>query len=791
MSSKWGVGARRLTLVLAANAILLAVLALGGILIDASRVDAGHHLPVRKSHAAQARYPIKHIIIIDKENRSFDNMFGLFPGADGASHAHTSTGKIIPLGHTPDRMLLDVGHAGAAAVLAMDNGKMDRFDLLPGAYQSGKDIADSQFRQPDIPNYWRYAQTFTLDDHFFATIIGPSFPNHLITVAASSGNTVDNPRGQIVHAWGCDGGPTSMVDGIGPDGKQFLTHPCFDFPTLPDLLQRHNVSWKYYSPPQFASGYVWNSLDAIKHIRFSSLWKTNVSKDTSFIGDVSHGRLPQVSWLVTTSWQSDHPPASICIGENWTTQVVNAVMKSRYWKDTAIFLTWDDFGGFYDHVAPPRLDYISLGPRVPTVVISPYARPHYVDHTRLEFDSFLRFVEQDFGLPALTDRDRHAPSMLSSFDFQQAPIQPQVLKPRRCPKNAYISSSPLSGQVVKAKVEHGLHSITLRIQGNTLVTVLFGPSYDLRDSQNGLLTFSQISVGDQIETRATPDPQRALVYTTFSLKDRSVTRLKDASAVVTTVDQDLSSLNAMIGKESILVDLDKKTKVILPDGTTGSLNDLVGAQAVRISGVFNTRRETVIQTSLIRILTGTTAKVTVKASHSTVSAGSKQTLTMNASSGATLTIRIRYAGGRTKSAKVKTDKHGKATYSFTVPAGANSRTSQTARVTVSSSSGGASTSFTVKRAPAEIYLRHSSVKRGQDQTVWIIGPHKAKVELQLLWPDSRYAAHTIHLDSKGLATYTFRVPNISRHVHSTTALVQATISLPTGISAARAHFKIT
>jgi phospholipase C len=116
-------------------------------------------------------------------------------------------------------------------------------------------------------------------------------------------------------------------------------------------------------------------LDAIKHIRFGPLWKTNVVRDTTFIKDVQSGHLPQVSWLVTNALESDHPPASICLGENWTVRQINAVMKSRYWKDTAIFLTWDDFGGFYDHVAPPHLDYISLGPRVPTIVISPTPGP--------------------------------------------------------------------------------------------------------------------------------------------------------------------------------------------------------------------------------------------------------------------------------------------------------------------------------------------------------------------------------------------------------------------------------
>jgi phospholipase C len=471
----------------------------------------------------RARYPITHIVIIDKENRSFDEMFGRFPGADGAWRARLSTGRVVPLGHTPDRLLLDVSHAGAAAVFAVDHGRMDRFDQLPGAWQDGTDIADTQLRRSDIPDYWRYAATFALDDHFFSTIMGPSFPNHLITVAATSGDTVDNPHGQLVRAWGCDSGPHSVVNGIDPaTGKPFVTHPCFDFRTLPDLLQQDGVSWKYYAPRPYSYGYVWNSLDAIRHIRYSPLWRTNVATDAGFLRDVASGHLPRVSWLVTDARESDHPPASICLGERWSVEVIDAVMRSRYWKDTAIFLTWDDFGGFYDHVAPPRLDYISLGPRVPSIVISPYARPHYVDHAQLEFDSFLRFIEDDFQLPSLTDRDRQARSMLSSFDFGQTPLPPLVLKPRTCPKSAYVTATRLSGRVVRLAVAHSLHSIVLRIGGGTAVTVLFGPHYDLRDRRGNRLSFRQIRPGDRIVTNGTPDPQRALVYTAGSLTDASI-----------------------------------------------------------------------------------------------------------------------------------------------------------------------------------------------------------------------------------------------------------------------------
>jgi hypothetical protein len=185
--------------------------------------------------AVAARFPIKHIVIIDKENRSFDNIFGRYPGADGATHAVISTGKTVKLGRTPDHTLLDVGHAGDAAALAMNNGRMNKFNLLPGAFQDGADIADSELAPSEVPIYYAYAKHFTLEDHMFSTIAGPSFPNHLVTVAATSDNIIDNPRGQTHHAWGCDSGRYSVVDAVDPNtGRSYLTKPCFNLKTIND-----------------------------------------------------------------------------------------------------------------------------------------------------------------------------------------------------------------------------------------------------------------------------------------------------------------------------------------------------------------------------------------------------------------------------------------------------------------------------------------------------------------------------------------------------------------------------
>jgi phospholipase C len=731
--------------------------------------------------------------MIDKENRSFDGMFGRFPGADGATHATISTGATIPLGHTPDRLFLDIGHAGDAALLAVNRGKMDRFDLLPGAQQLGRDVADSQFHEADIPNYWRYATAFTLDDHFFSTVMGPSFPNHLITVAATSGGTIDNPRGQIRHAWGCDGGKTSVVSGINSKGQRFTTHPCFNFRTLPDLLQKAHVSWKYYAPPAFTPGYVWSALDAIKHIRYSSLWKTNVPSDKQFVTDVKSGHLPAVSWLVTNSVQSDHPPAAICVGEGWTVRMINAVMKSKYWKNTAIFLTWDDFGGFYDHVPPPPLDYISLGPRVPTMVISPYAKPTYIDHTPLEFNSFLRFIEDDFHLPSLNDKtpgDKTAISMLSSFDFHQRPLAPLVLSPRKCPKSDYVTRTVLNGTVVRLEVRQKLRTIVLRIKGGSLVSIILGPSFNIRDAKDDALKFTDLSVGDKVSTNATPDPQRALVYTAFAIHDSSVTPLVRKTMVIQNVSQDGTFIDAKLGRTDVVVSLGSHASIVLADGSTGSVNDLSGGETIQVTGLLNTHSMTVVRTTDVKILGSQPIKFGVEAGYSTIEPGRKQTLTVTGVSKGKVSITVTFASKRKIQVAKSVPSSGRFVYAFSVPYNANTLSSQQALVLVTSGTSKASTSFTVSRAPVEIYASPSTVRQKGFETLSILGSKKASITITLLYPDGVYSSHKLRLSGSGQATYRFRVRKLSRRTKGHTVNVQATISRSSSVFIAVSHFKL-
>ena len=182
---------------------------------------------------AQDATQITHIVFIIKENHTFDNYFGTFPGADGATTGRLSTGQVVKLGHTPDPLLADIEHTPQAAQIGFDHGKMDGFDKIPDAIQRGQDVAMSQYYQTDIPNYWAYASHFLLADHFFTPILGPSFPNHLVTIAGTSNQTVANVHNGAPNTWGCDSGPHASVQATGPQGNTNYTSPALAFLRLP------------------------------------------------------------------------------------------------------------------------------------------------------------------------------------------------------------------------------------------------------------------------------------------------------------------------------------------------------------------------------------------------------------------------------------------------------------------------------------------------------------------------------------------------------------------------------
>jgi phospholipase C len=383
---------------------------------------------------------IQHIIFLVRENRSFDHYFGACPGADGATTATISNGQIISLGHATDATPQDLCHSLPCAEIAIDGGKMDGFDLLIGGNKLNEFIAYTQMQQQDIPNYWQYAKTFVLADHMFSSAHTDSFPNHLYTVGATSDGVINipypgptNKSADNSFSWGCDAPSDTTVQQVDADDNVDAVFPCFDFPVLPQSLSNIGVTWKYYAVPEDTEGYNFSTLDAIDSIRNGPLWSSNVVADTTFISDALTGNLPAVTWLTTGRHMTEHPPQSVCSGENWTVNALNAVMQGPDWNTTAIFLMWDDFGGFFDHVPPPTEDNFGLGARVPFLIISPYAKPGYISSTQYEASSILKFVEERFGLPPLTQRDANANDTTDSFNFDQTPLPPLVLTPRTCP----------------------------------------------------------------------------------------------------------------------------------------------------------------------------------------------------------------------------------------------------------------------------------------------------------------------------------------------------------------------
>ncbi|HYL99357.1 MAG TPA: alkaline phosphatase family protein [Blastocatellia bacterium] len=447
--------------------ISLLILAATLCLFTLTNLLASSSAPLQRAAAAQrspkagAASKVKHIIFLIKENRTFDNYFGTYSGANGTTKAVDSRGRIVPLKHQLDQ-IPDIDHSSEGARDAYDAGKMDRFELLhhrsPGRRQGnrqppvGQPSADqesetyannslTQFYQSDIPNYWTYAQEFVLGDNMFSSLMGPSFPNHLYTIAAQSGGSVDNPvtdrnigtLSMATRGWGCDI-PNQKVK-IRTSGSVKFDDACFDFTTLADELDAKHLSWRYYAPPSGKPGYIWSAFDAINHIRNGTDWN-NVVPTERFIEDAAAGRLPAVAWIVTPAMVSEHAPASVCVGENWTVSVLNALMKSPEWQSSAVFLTWDDFGGFYDHVPPQQIDGYGLGFRVPLLIISPYAKKGYIDHTLYEFSSMLRFAEDVLDLAPLSERDRKANNMMGAFDFTQRPRQPLILTQRTCSRIA-------------------------------------------------------------------------------------------------------------------------------------------------------------------------------------------------------------------------------------------------------------------------------------------------------------------------------------------------------------------
>ena len=376
------------------------------------------------------RWPIKHVVFLIKENRTFDHLFGTFPGANGVT-VGMDHGVRRPLTRGTDQATHeDIPHCYPCALLAWNEGRMDGFNQSAAADR----WAYTQLHRDQLPNYWHWASTNVLFDRFFASAQGPSFPNHLFSIAAQSGGAHDNPRRTpaLTHGsntFGCDAPPEQKVEVVDSEGSTRMVPPCFDFLTEGDLLNEAKIPWAYYAASEQQKGYIWSAYSAIRRYRdHPARWNRHMRPVEDVVADIKADRLPPVTWITPRFEVSEHPEYNFCHGENWSTKVIDAIMRSDMWKDTAIFITWDDYGGFYDHLPPPQVDDFGFGIRVPLLVLSPFAVDGKVSHELGEFSSVLRFIEDNWRLgERLTHRDRDATPMLTAFDFVQSPRAPDPL----------------------------------------------------------------------------------------------------------------------------------------------------------------------------------------------------------------------------------------------------------------------------------------------------------------------------------------------------------------------------
>jgi phospholipase C len=426
-------------------------------------------------------HKIKHVIIVMQENRSFDSYFGTFPGADGIPMkngiptvcVHAPSGRCMRPYHDTADINSGGPHGLAQAIADVNGGKMNGFvkerTLARIHCANVTDPACSAGARPDvmgyhtdaeIPNYWTYAKNFVLNDHMFESVKSWSLPAHLDMVSAWSAKCKNrNPMSCTNNI----AGPYKTGQ-LGPAIHKELTTGTtpidFAWTDVTWLLHARHISWAYYvqrgTQPDCASNSavacapvkqsaktpgIWNPLPLFADVQ-QDHQLSNIQPLGSYFASAKAGTLPSVTWITPSQPDSEHPPGSVHQGQAYVTAVINAAMKSPNWNSTAIFLSWDDWGGFYDHVAPPAVDTNGYGLRVPGIVISPYAKKGFIDHQTLSGDAYLKFIEDDFlggarlnpktdGRPDRRPNVRENAPLLGNlaqdFNFNQPPRNPLLL----------------------------------------------------------------------------------------------------------------------------------------------------------------------------------------------------------------------------------------------------------------------------------------------------------------------------------------------------------------------------
>src|SRR4051794_31776437 len=424
-------------------------------------------------------HKIKHVIVVMQENRSFDSYFGTYPGADGIPMSGGSPSVCIPsatqgapcLRPYPDHADRNGGgpHSHVDAVGDIDHGKMDGFAVRYSAAQSNcsepndpacthSDVPDvmGYHTQSDIPNYWAYAQNYVLQDHMFEPNSSWSLPQHLFMVSEWSARcTAHDVPASCTNAVQDPGTPRSAT----PLGQP-SSDPVYAWTDLTYLMYKQRVSWGYYvvagTEPDCADDATLSCNPKYQNATTPGIWNPlpwfdtvkadgqigNIQSVTNYFSAAKKGTLPAVSWVTPSGTVSEHPPAPVSAGQSYVTSVINAAMNGPDWNSTAIFLAWDDWGGFYDHVVPPTVDENGYGLRVPAMVISPYAKKGFIDHDVLSFDAYDKFIEDDFlggqridpatdgrpdPRPDVRENAKQLGDLTAAFDFGQPPRPPTPL----------------------------------------------------------------------------------------------------------------------------------------------------------------------------------------------------------------------------------------------------------------------------------------------------------------------------------------------------------------------------
>jgi phospholipase C len=601
-------------------------------------------------------HKIQHVIIIMQENRSFDSYFGTYLGADGIPMQNgvpavceydPATNQCQRPYH--DRSDVNGGgpHSAVNSTADIDNGKMDGFIVQAesgskGCTNSTNPACSNSATQDvlgyhdgsDIPNYWAYARNFVLQDHMFEPNASWSLPQHLFMMSEWSAHCTQagNPM-SCVNALQSPNYPPGFGGARQP--------PDYAWTDLTYVLHRAGVSWRYYvstgQQPDCASGAmycnpplqsartpgIWNPLPYFDTVKQDGQL-TNIQDTNNFYAAAKAGTLPQVSWVIPNAAESEHPPARISVGQSYVTSVIDAVMQSPDWDSTAIFLSWDDWGGFYDNVQPPVVDQNGYGMRVPAMVISPYAKTGYIDHQTLSHDAYVEFIEDDFlnrqridpktdGRPdPRPDVREDAPQLgdlTTDFDFTQAPRPPMLLSVNPTTDLIEQQATSTAGGTLYTLVSASGTSVPTTLEVQTTLTELlitvdvgatttiayrFGGSALLRDLNPGdRLRISGVSQGSMLAAQHIADPS---LQSSFTRINALVIARNNTLNLLTLRVTANAGPNAPFATTAIvLVAITPGTRVQFLGGRMGTVLQLRPGAAITLTGLSNRQSHLILR----------------------------------------------------------------------------------------------------------------------------------------------------------------------------------------------------